>query len=224
MTFKDCDPNVRFYIADEAKPIREINHLKTFCDGSITFREKRGSTDITRENNGMLYVITNDFQRFEDEGVQHRVLYHKHKTKFVKEQELVPDNKNLKLENEHLSTEIWSDESKSSIFFLFAQHASNWMIKKRPQDSIFSGDSITYKSFLDNRLLFTGDQCDIINVKRMLHLVRSFMPEGNKVTEKDMISNLALVDVRFNKFTSCGGVKGVFFGFRYIDNPNMNVT
>ena len=76
---------------DEAKPIKELEHLKKFCDGSMTFREKYGSDDFTTKNNGMLYVITNPFQRFDDEGVQRRVLYFEHKTKFIKHGEPITD-------------------------------------------------------------------------------------------------------------------------------------
>lgn len=204
MNFYGSSALTRFYIIDESSSLNKgtFANLKKIVDGNVTFRKPHTNQFVTFPINGTVYIASNHFTRFDDSGVQRRVLYYNNKSKF--------DDQNQITSNIPSILDVMStNESKCSIFRLLLSHVlvyKNGYVPERPLNVIFTGSDITYKCFVERYFVKTDEVTDSISsisLNNMFEYIKEYMPDGATLVKnkKKMLSDLESVDMKLHENT-----------------------
>jgi hypothetical protein len=201
MNFYSSSPLTRFYIIDESSSLNKgtFANLKKIVDGNVTFRKPHTNQSVTFPINGTVFIASNHFTRFDDSGVQRRVLYYNNKSKFNDQNQVTS---NIPSILDVMST----NESKCSIFRLFSSYILEYkkgLIPVRPLNVIFSGSDITYKCFVERYFVETNEVTDSISLEYMFEYIKEYMPDGATLVKnkKKMLSELETVGMKLHENT-----------------------
>ena len=204
MNFYGSSGLIRFYIIEELSSFTKGAHanLKQIVEGKVTFRKPHKNQCITFPINGTVYIASNHFTRFDDSGVQRRVLYYNTKSTFNDQNQVTS---NIPSILDVMST----NESKCSIFHLLLSYVLEYkkgIVPERPLNVIFSGSDITYKCFVERYFVKTDEGTDSISsisLNNMFEYIKEYMPDGATLVKnkKKMLSDLESVDMKLHENT-----------------------
>lgn len=201
MNFYSSSTLTRFYIIDESCSSNKgtFANLKKIVEGKVTFRKPYKNHFVTLPFHGTIYIASNHFSRFEDSGVQRRVLYYNNKSQFNDQNQVTSGNPVIL---DVMST----NDSKCSIFNLLLSYVivyKNGFIPERPPNVIFTGSDITYKCFVERYFIKTNEETDSISLINMFDYIKEYMPDGATIVKnkKKMLSELETVGMIFHEYT-----------------------
>ena len=228
-------PYIRISHINEPEDTRIDDSLfKDHCDGKIqtTSLYKDGSNDF--QHNSKMVFTANTFPNIKiDSGSVRRVDSFTHSSKFVKDETLVDEKKNIYYANLDFLKNASSDEKYLNAFFsILALYGFNWLTKKQifkqtpnftnTKDAIVSSNDII-QDYIDRYLVITNNDSDRIGRDDMYEHFKVIYPKSY-MTPTQLLNSLKQKEISYKADYRINKLKGCYSEIKFRDVSDDNLT
>ena len=198
--------------------------FKDFTDGNIqsTSLFQDGSNDFT--HNSKLVFTANTYPNIiVDSGTERRVDSYTHMSKFVKDKDLVDEEKHIYLGNSNFLMNAKKNENYLNAFFdILTEYAYNWSskkniylqtenFKKTKNEVIINNDII--QDFIDKCIIITNNPKDKIGKNEMYDMFKEEYPK-KYLTAMQLFNSLKQKNIEYNSNCRRKGIRGCYIGVK----------